>query len=307
MKTFLIVGIESVVGANLAASLCGQTRVVGVSAGSSVSLPGCERATLDHGNADAIRNCLQQTRATHVIFCGSAACSFWDPTGKGFEDSDAVLWATAAAQEKRHFTLISSDAVFTGPWMFHDEDSTATCPSSEATGIRQVETRVREACDNSLIVRTNAFGWSTSGSKGWLETLLTGMENNQPLELDPICHATPILASDLADYLDPALDDELTGVFHIAGAERVSPHQFARQLASAFEVSSPATRTIRELDARPTGFGRSETSLQTRRFRSEYDCAMPLLNEGLARLVEQNRSGYRDRLCGKTTRQGKAA
>ena len=144
-------------------------------------------------------------------------------------------------------------------------------------------------------------------SKAWLETLRSGMENNQPLELDPISQATPILASDLADDLGPALDDELTGVFHIAGAERVSPHQFARQLASAFEVGSPATRTIRELAARPTGFGRGETSLQTRRFRSEYDCAMPLLNEGLARLVEHNRTGYRDRLCGQTTRQDKAA
>lgn len=307
MKTFLIVGIESVVGANLAASLCGQTRVVGVSAGSNINLPGCERATLERGTADEIHNCLQQTRATHVIFCGSAARSFWEPAGKAFENSDAVLWTAATAQEKRHFTLISSDAVFTGPWMFHDEDSTATCPSPEATAIRHVETRVREACDKSLIVRTNAFGWSTTGSKGWLETLLSGMENNQPLELDPICHATPILASDLADYLEPALDDELTGVFHIAGAERVSLHQFARQLASAFEVGSPATRTIRELAARPTGFGRGETSLQTRRFRSEYDCAMPLLNEGLERLVEQNRSGYRDRLCSQTTRQDKAA
>lgn len=307
MKTFLIVGIESVVGANLAASMCGQTRVVGISAGSNISLPGCERATLERGNADAIHNCLQQTRASHVIYCGSAARSSWEPASKGVDHSEALLWAAATAREKRHFTLISSDAVFTGPWMFHDEDSTATCPSSEATGVRQVETRVREACDKSLVVRTNAFGWSTSGSKGWLETLLSGMENNQPLELDPICHATPILASDLADYLDPALDDELTGVFHIAGAERVSPHQFARQLASAFEVGSPATRTIRELAARPTGFGRGETSLQTRRFRSEYDCAMPLLNEGLARLVEQNRSGYRDRLSGQTTRQDKAA
>ena len=307
MKTFLIVGSESVVGANLAASWCGQTRVVGLSVGSNISLPGCERVTLERGNADAIHQCLQQTRATHVIFCGSAARSFWEPAGKGFENSDAVLWAAVTAQEKRHFTLISSDAVFTGPWMFHDEESAAICPSSEATELRQVETRVREASDKSLIVRTNAFGWSTSGSKGWLETLLSRMEDNQPLELDPICHATPILASDLADYLDPALDDELAGVFHIAGAERVSPHQFARQLASAFEFGSPATRTIRELAARPTGFGRGETSLQTRRFRSEYDCAMPLLNEGLTRLVEQNRSGYRDRLCDQTTRQDKAA
>lgn len=307
MKTFLIVGVETVVGANLAASLCGQTRVVGVSAGSNMSLPGCERTTLDRSSADEIRNCLQQSRASHVIFCGAAARSTWEPAGKSFENSEAARWAAVSAQEERHFTMISSDAVFTGPWMFHDESSTAICPSAEAASIRQAESDVREASDHSLIVRTNAFGWSPAGSKGWLESLLRGLENNHPLELDPICHATPILASDLADYLEPALVDELTGVFHVAGAERVSPHQFARQLASAFEIGSPATRIVRELAARPTGFGRGESSLQTRRFRSEYDCAMPLLSEGLARLVEQDRSGYRDRLCGQETRRGRAA
>lgn len=307
MKTFLIVGIETVVGANLAVSWCGQTRVVGLSAAANISLSGCERATLEQGTTDGIRQCLQQTRATHVIFCGTASRSFWEPTGRSFENSDAVQWADAAAHEKRHFTMISSDAVFTGPWMFHDESCSATCPSAEATEIRKVEARVLEACVSSLIVRTNTFGWSTAGSRGWLESLLAGLEHSRPLELDPINHATPILASDLADYLEPALDDELTGVFHIAGAERVSPHQFARQLASAFELGAPATRTIRELAARPTGFGRGETSLQTRRFRHEYDCAMPLLSEGLSRLVEQHRSGYRDRLSGQPTQQGKAA
>ena len=145
---------------------------------------------------------------------------------------------------------------------------------------------------------------SVIGGDAWSSKRVPG---NRALELDPICHGTPILASDLADYLAPALDDELTGVFHIAGAERVSPYQFAKQLASAFELGTPASRTIRELAARPTGFGRGEASLQTRRFRTEYDCSMPMLSEGLARLVEQHRSGGRDRLAGQSTRPSKAA
>ena len=307
MKTFLIIGVESVVGANLAASWSGQSRVVGLAAGSDITVPGCERATLERASAEGIRKCLQQTRASHVIFCGSAARSTWEPATKSFNNSEAESWAAAAAEQSLHFTMISSDAVFTGPWMFHDESSAAVCPSAEAIEIRTTETRVRAACEKSLIIRTNAFGWSPAGSKGWLESLLSILENQRANELDPICYATPILASDLADYLEPALDDELTGVFHIAGAERVSPHQFVKQLASAFELGAPAARTIRELVACPTGFGRGETSLQSRRFRSEYECAMPLLSEGLSRLVQQHKSGYRDRLSGQTPRQGKAA
>ena len=307
MKTCLIVGVETVVGANLAASWSGQTRVVGLASASEITISGCERAVLERHSIEGIRKCLQQTRASQVIFCGSAARSTWEPAGKAFHNSDAESWAAAAAELSLHFTMISSDAIFTGPWMFHDETSTAVCPSAEATEIRGVEARVRVACERSLIVRTNALGWSPTGSKGWLESLLSGLESQRAIELDPICHATPILASDLADYLEPALDDELTGTFHIAGAERVSPHQFVKQLATAFELSSPASRTIRELIACPTGFGRGETSLQSRRFRNEYECAMPLLSEGITRLVEQHRSGHRDRLCGHPIRQGRAA
>lgn len=298
MKTFLIVGVETVVGANLAASWSEHAQIVGLSVGTDIRLPACERVILEQSSMENIRQCLQQTRAAHVIFCGAAARSSWEHTGLSFANSDAELWALAAAQEEVHFTMISSDAVFTGPWMFHDESSASICESAEAAEIRKIESRVREVCPKSLIVRTNAFGWSPFGNHGWLESLLSAMESNRTLNLDPICHGTPILASDLADYLAPALEDELTGVFHIAGAERVSPYRFANQLASAFELEAPASRMIRELAARPTGFGRGEASLQTGRFRAEYDCSMPMLSEGLARLVEQHRSGARDRLCG---------
>jgi dTDP-4-dehydrorhamnose reductase len=142
---------------------------------------------------------------------------------------------------------------------------------------------------------------------GWIESVLSALENGRSPDCDPISHGTPILASDLADYLEAALEDDLTGLFHIAGAERVSPHQFVRQLSNAFELPLPARRSLRELSSRPTGFGRGETSLQTCRFRSEYDCTMPLLSEGIERLLEQNRSGHRERLSGQVVCSEKAA
>ena len=156
MKTFLIVGMDSVVGANLAASWSSQSRVVGLAASSDITVPGCERVALERGSVEGIRKCLQQSRASHVIFCGSAARSSWEPASKSFNNSDAESWAVAAAEESLHFTMISSDAVFTGPWMFHDEDSSAVCSSHEAASIRDMETRVQKACEKTLIVRTNA-------------------------------------------------------------------------------------------------------------------------------------------------------
>ena len=308
MKNILIVGIETVVGANLAATWADRAQVVGLSTGPEIKVSGCETYPCDRSNGDSIRKWLHQAQAAHVIYCGGAARSSWESSAKSLDHSAVGAWASAAAEAGIHFTLISSDAVFTGPWMFHEENSAALCDSAEAKSIRATEDRVREVCPKSLIIRTNAFGWSPIGAAGgWLESMLAALESNQPIDLDPISHATPILASDLADYLEAALEDELTGLFHIAGAERVSPHRFVRQLSSAFEFAAPHSRTVRELQTRPTGFGRGESSLQTRRFREEYDCTMPLLSEGIARLLEQDRSGYRDRLAGEAVLTGKAA
>ncbi len=308
MKTLLIVGVDTVVGANLAAMWADRARVVGLTCGPQVHVAGCEISKCERSTADSVRKCLQQAQPTHVVFCGAAARSRWDAAAKSFDADSAKAWATGSSERGAHFTLISSDAVFTGPWMFHSEDSSTTCDSPEARAIRETEDRVRAACPKSLIVRTNVFGWSpTSANGGWLELLLTSLENNRAIEIDPISHASPILATDLADYLEAALEDELTGVFHIAGAERVSQHQFAERLASAFDLASPSSRVVRELSSRPSGFGRGETSLKTSRFRSEYECSMPLLSEGIGRLLEQNSSGYRDRFNSGSARTGKAA
>ena len=109
MKTFLIVGVDTVVGANLAASWSEQARVIGLSSGSKFQWPGCTHAILERSSVEGLRQCLQQMRATHVIFCGAAARSTWEPAGPSFANTDAELWA--AACEKLGGTLDQTEIV----------------------------------------------------------------------------------------------------------------------------------------------------------------------------------------------------
>jgi dTDP-4-dehydrorhamnose reductase len=182
--------------------------------------------------------------------------------------------------------MISSDAIFTVPWIFHDEESLAICRTPEATAVRDAEQLVRDACPAALVVRTNAFGWSPTAG-GWIEDLLAGIEERRMLDCDCIRHATPILATDLAEIVDRAWQEELTGVFHIAGAERISPMQFAQRLADQFDLPWLTLRREQTLVELPQGFGAGETSLQTKKIRKALCVAMPMLSEGLARLRDQ--------------------
>jgi dTDP-4-dehydrorhamnose reductase len=212
--------------------------------------------------------------------------------------SQAAHWAAAARARECHFTFLSSDAVFTGPWMFHDEQSDVFCPSAAAQHLRRAEQVVAEQYPTALIVRSNAFGWSPSAtSRGWIDQILSDLDRRSLQGYDYIRHATPILATDLADILLRAIDEQLGGLFHVAGAERVNPLQFAQRLADHFELPWLSVRRAEDtLDASAAGFGAGETSLQTKKIRKALCVAMPMLSEGLTRLRAQQVSGFSEQL-----------
>ncbi|MCA9077450.1 MAG: sugar nucleotide-binding protein [Planctomycetaceae bacterium] len=299
MKRLLIVGAETVVGANLAAEASDRYQVVALTNEPQVSILGCEMldAGQDGQSPDEWADDLQPDAIVH---CGPASQSAWDASTEASLNpqtvTDAAAWAAAARTHESHFSFISSDAVFSGPWMFHDEESQAFCPSAGAQLIRQAEKAVSEQCPDSLIIRSNAYGWSPSGAKcGWIDQILMDLDRRSLQQYDFLRHGTPILATDLADILLRAIDEDLSGLHHVAGAERVNPLQFATRLADHFELPWLAVRRAEEcLDETVVGFGASETSLQTKKIRKALCVAMPMLSEGLTRLREQQQSGYCD-------------
>jgi len=293
VDTILVVGIETVVGANFAAHFAEQHDVVGVSCGAPIRIEGCRTVSNTSSAADIVA----QVRPAKVIYCGPESRSSWDPATDSTlqKSSDAAReWARASAAGKAAFAMISSDAVFTGPWIFHDEDSTSESASAAADSIRKTEACVAEANPAALLIRTNAFGWSPLAN-GWLEKTLQTIELRRTIDQDSFRHSTPILATDLADIVDRAFAEGLTGLHHVAGAERVSPHNFVQRLADQFDLPWLAVR--REPTTLETaGEGANETSLQTKKIRKALCVAMPMLTEGLDRLSAQRFNGHRDLL-----------
>ena len=109
---------------------------------------------------------------------------------------------------------------------------------------------------------------------------------------DGRCYATPILASDLADLLWPAYELRLSGLYHLAGAERTSAFRFVVELAAALGIEKPWGSQRLSL---PDSAWHEETSLNSRRARRVLERATPLLGEGLRRFAEQAENGWRQR------------
>jgi dTDP-4-dehydrorhamnose reductase len=300
VETILVAGADSLVGANLAASLSSRQPVIGVAFRDAVRIAGCETELCRSTALDAIQAVVRRVSPQRVVYCGAGAQSCWD-AAEIVDDTAvarAAAWQEAAAACGAQWTLISSDGIFTGPWMFHAENSQSWCASAAATALRQIEEQTASRHPEALIVRTHAFGWSPTcdGREGWLERLLAGFEEGAGCLLDGVRHASPILATDLVEVIQKAWQSGLAGVYHIAGAERVNPVQFARQVSHEFGLPFLHAGAPETLTDRATGFGRGETSLQTRKVRRALGIGLPMLSEGLQRLHQQQRDGFRNRL-----------
>lgn len=291
MDALLVAGAETMVGANFAAQLADRFQVVACSQGTP-AISDSDAFECRTGNKLVPADLLKEVQPQRLIYCGPGAVSAWDASRRpsAHDVTTAETWFQAAKSASVPMTLISSDAVFTGPWMFHAENSQSLCPSPEASCLRQIEQLAESLLPDSLIIRTNAFGWGSA----WLESLLATLEDGKSCQLDCVRHASPILANDLIDIVAKCWDAGLAGVYHVGGAERVNPMSFAQRLAAEFNCRIPRPQTTASLTDRSTGYGCSETSLQTRKIRRALSASVPLVSEGLRRLKVLSLNGYRD-------------
>src|SRR6185312_8297584 len=104
---------------------------------------------------------LQRIQPSRIVLCGIGSESSWDESRRPqpTDVAQAKTWIDAAFSAGCHLTLISSDAIFTGPWMFHAENSHSICPSTESVLLRQIEQHAASTSADALIVRTHAIGW----------------------------------------------------------------------------------------------------------------------------------------------------
>ncbi|MCA9039306.1 MAG: sugar nucleotide-binding protein [Planctomycetaceae bacterium] len=288
MDTLLIAGIDTVAGSNIANALSNSYNVIGLSFTTPVSFAGSETELCPGDSEAEISACLQNINPNWILYCGPAACSSWEVEPAQLRNpalvEDAKLWAAAAKKAGCRFTAISSDAIFTGPWMFHTEESRCYCSSPEAQNLLKMEKAISTACPNATIVRTHVFGWTPEKMNSQsIDQVLQKLEAGE--EFPGTSYSSPILGAQLADILVKLEERKLNGTFHIGSAERCNPQQFAAHVALEFGLTAPGAESLGAISTRPAGFGQGETSLQCTKLRKVLGIGLPLVSDGIRLLA----------------------
>ncbi len=315
MKTLLIYGVESVAGANIAHTLSDRYNVIGVAIGDCPEIEHCQILS-GEASLEPPDQLITDIKPDYVLDATCCGDSSWNPHAEIGDETQCNLAVERAAVCKQlaiTYALLSSDAIFTGPWMFHEEDSEYSCTSSLGKRLVKLEADVQKACPDSFIVRTHVFGWNwLDGRTGWVEGLLQHIQNStsQCQGLSQPGYATPILANELALILARGFEESLSGTFHICGAERVNRQQFARKLAELCNINwlSVSFHGSHFSQEERRQFGCGEMSLQTRHIRKALCVAMPTLTESITSLIaRQPIADFQDQLIAGNIQYSRAA
>lgn len=291
----LVTGVEGLLGANLALHLAERLPVVGCYQRGTLGGIALETLRWEASQPKTLLACVHQVGPQWIIHCGGIAHGSWDlpqtaPDAAG-ETATAVQLASIASEVGARLTVLSSDAVFGGPQIFADEMCPPTSLRPLALAARQVEQAL--AATDTLVVRTHAYGWSpTAMEAGFAERIWQTLAEGARCRRDATRTATPILATDLANLLWRAYRRGLSGLRHIAGAERVSQYRFAWELARVFGFTADV-QPQEEPDEAPVDL---ESSVSGRLAQRELERPLPTLRDGLERFAQQHRNGTRARL-----------
>jgi dTDP-4-dehydrorhamnose reductase len=293
MDKLTVVGVDTMAGAGVAQAIRDRCELVGISFRGDIDADGYTTQCVRPGDCDGLAAAIEAIESDCVIYAGSLSGANWDlpASNPAWEHEPAMAECLVAACRRSNAKLmaISSDAVFAGPKMFHDETEPTTSTHPAASSILQCEQIF--AAGGALVARTHVYGWAPGGVEaGLVERIAQSLMDAAAPPVDGWRYATPMLAADLAEFLLRAAERNLTGVYHVSGAERTNPFRLASELASILGLAMPRISNI-HLAAPVDGDWLLETSLDSRRARRALGMPLPMLREGLERFAQQQAVG----------------
>lgn len=196
--------------------------------------------------------------------------------------------AEASSAAGARFIQISTDHLWNGTQPMTPETVSPAPINAYARTKADGEAAVQDADPNALIVRTNFFGpslpWRLSFND-WLQSELT--QGNRVTAFSDVFF-TPVASDLLSDMIIDLNHRAATGIFHLAGSDRISKAEFALRYAkrAGLDDSLIERGSIRDVDLyapRP-----SDMSLDCSKAARILGHPMPSLDESLDALEQSS-------------------
>ena len=181
----------------------------------------------------------------------------------------------------------STDHLFTGNESYVTEAPSCSPLNIYARTKLLAEAAVSECCPNTLIVRTNFYGWGTTYRQSFTDRILSCLHEGKIFQAFNDVYFTPILIADMVDVVLTLMNLQVKGIFNVVSDLRISKYEFALTVARIFGfndsvINSVSMASVPSLVSRP-----KDMSLSNRKVCSLINKNLGTVDEGIDKLKNQ--------------------
>ena len=293
-ENMLITGVSGLLGNNLAYYFRDKYDILGLYSSHPVTIEGIDTARCELSHPGNIREILSEYNPEIIIHCASLT-NIDECEG----DKNAVnrinVMATGHIVEEVidkdiRLIYISTDSVYEGIKGNYSEEDNINPQNYYGLSKYEGELEVLKK-ENSLILRTNLFGWNIQNKKSLGEWILEELTAKQKINGFKDAYFSSIYTMELARVIHISIMKNLTGVYNCGAFDSCSKYEFALKIADCFTLDKTLLSPISIDDFCFKVKRGKKLTLNVNKLQKALDYKLPTINHSIEAF-------YRDYKCG---------
>lgn len=285
----LITGSNGMLGKDIIQilTLTGNYDVFGMNRKHDNNLAEGKSVVCDITNLNELKMIVEEIQPNIIIHCAAMVDVEGCQKNKEYADRlnvESTRQLATFKPESTKFVYISTDSVFDGQDGGYDENTVKNPINYYATTKSLAEEVVQNINQNSIIIRTNIYGFHKNRGKSLVEWALSELLERRNISGFNDVYFNPIYTKQLARIVFELLKSNYSGIIHVGADEPVSKHEFLRKLAFKFEVDPELVESSSVDDISFNARRPKNTSLSTRKLQKLLNCEINI-DDGLYELL----------------------
>jgi len=283
-RKILITGASGLLGNNLAYYFKDKYEVFGTYCLHPVNIQGIRTQKADIFSESQFKKIIDDFKPDIIIHC--VALTNIDQCESDHELTDYInIFGTKVVvesinSEEIKLIYISSDSVYDG--VSGNFSETNDVNPQNYYGISKYKGELEALKrDNSLILRTNFFGWNIQQKYSLGEWIFHELSESKEIQGFEDVFFSSIYTFDMAKILDNALEFNLTGVFNCGSQTSLSKYEFALHIAKYFGLDGSLIKPVSIDDFYLKAKRGKNLTLNVNKLKEALNHNLPLINESI--------------------------
>lgn len=290
----LITGVSGLLGNNLAYYFKDKYEVLGSYSSHAVTIKGIYTEKCDLLFNNSIRKIIRDFNPSVIIHCASLTNVDQCEVDKDLTKKINILSTKNIVEDitDRDVKLvyISTDSVYDGVKGGFSEDDNVNPLNYYGLSKYEGELEVLKK-ENSLVLRTNIFGWNMQDKNSLAEWILGELKAKRKINCFKDAYFSSIYTIELSRAIDIAIHNNLRGIYNCASSDSCSKYEFALKIVDYFGLDKELITPISIDEFNFKAKRGKNLSLNVTKFQKILDYRLPTIDQCLDTFYRDYKSG----------------